>query len=117
MSLLAYILTVFVALLHFGFMFLEMFFWNKPTGRKIFGLSKDFAEKSKSLAMNQGLYNGFLATGLVWGLVLGSAGIPITIYFLCCVIIAGIFGAVTVNKNIIYIQALPALAALITVFI
>lgn len=94
-----------------------MFLWTKPFGRSIFGLDKDFAEKSKTLAMNQGLYNGFLASGLVWGLFLGEPGTPIILFFLFCIIAAGIFGAVTVKKNIIYIQALPAALALVSVLV
>jgi putative membrane protein len=113
MNTLSTILISFVALLHYGFMFLEMFFWDKPLGRKIFGLREEFARESRSLAMNQGLYNGFLATGLIWGLLSGPAGIPIIIFFLVCIIIAGVFGAITVKRSILYIQSLPALIALL----
>lgn len=101
-----------VAVLHLYFLALEMFFWKKPLGRKVFGLTREFAEASASLAANQGLYNGFLAAGLVWGLSLGDAGASIKIFFLGCVIIAGVFGAVTVNRRILWVQALPGVIAL-----
>jgi len=101
-----------VALLHLWFLALEMFFWTKPLGLRTFGLKPDFAAASKSLAANQGLYNGFLAAGLVWGLVLGSAGNPIKIFFLGCVIVAGVFGALTASRKILWVQALPGAVAL-----
>ena len=103
------LITGIVALLHLGFLALEMFLWDKPTGRSVFHTSAEFAAQSKALAANQGLYNGFLAAGLIWGLF---AGDPVKIFFLCCVIVAGIFGAFTVSKRIFYIQALPALIGL-----
>jgi len=103
-----------VAALHLYFLVLEMFLWNKPYGRKTFGLTPEFAAASASLAANQGLYNGFLAAGLIWGLLLGGyAGFHVKLFFLSCVIIAGIYGAITVNKRILFIQAIPALIALI----
>ncbi|HEV7505395.1 MAG TPA: DUF1304 domain-containing protein [Thermoanaerobaculia bacterium] len=103
-----------VAALHLYFLVLEMFLWNKPYGRKTFGLTPEFAAASASLAANQGLYNGFLAAGLIWGLLLGGyGGFHVKLFFLACVIIAGIYGAVTVNKKILSIQAIPALIALI----
>ena len=108
--------TVLVILLHIYFLVLEMFLWNKPLGRKSFGLTQEFATQSKAMAANQGLYNGFLAAGLIWGLSLGivsESGHPIVIFFLACVIVAGIFGGFTVSKKIIVIQALPALIALV----
>ena len=108
----ANILIALVALLHIYFMVLEMFFWTKPFGRRAFGLSAEFAEASKRLAANQGLYNGFLAAGLVWGLLLGDAGTPIKVFFLGCVILAGIFGALTVSRKILWVQAVPAAVAL-----
>lgn len=114
MKIVSDILVVVTALLHFYFLYLEMFQWDKPRGRKSFGLTEDFARQSKSLAMNQGLYNGFLAAGLLWGLF---AGDPVKIFFLSCVIIAGIFGAFTVSRRIFYIQALPAILALLTVLV
>jgi putative membrane protein len=113
MSLIAIVLTAFVALLHLGFMALEMFFWTKPLGRKVFRLEPQFALESAKLAMNQGLYNGFLAAGLVWGLLIGARGVcP---FFLGCVVIAGIFGAATVKRSILYVQALPAILAAVAV--
>ena len=115
MLLLANLLVGLVALLHIGFLALEMFFWDHPVGRKRFGLTPAFAKESKTLAANQGLYNGFLAAGLIWGLVLDST--PIKIFFLICVLIAGIFGGFTARRTILYIQALPALLALIAVYL
>ena len=101
-----------VALLHLYFLALEMFFWDKPLGRRVFGLTPEFAKESKALAANQGLYNGFLAAGLVWGLSLGSAGNAVKIFFLGCVIVAGIFGALTASRKILWVQALPGAVAL-----
>ena len=102
-----------VAVLHLYFLVLEMFFWTKPLGRRVFGLKPDFAAASASLAANQGLYNGFLAAGLVWGLILGPAGLPVRVFFLACVIVAGVFGAFTVNRRILWVQAVPGLLALV----
>ena len=114
MNLVAQILIGIVALLHLYFLTLEMFLWDKPLGRKVFKLTPEFAAQSKALAANQGLYNGFLAAGLVWGLIEGGHwGFHIELFFLACVIIAGIYGGATVNKRIFFFQALPALAALI----
>jgi putative membrane protein len=101
-----------VALLHAYFLALEMFFWDKPLGRRVFGLTPEFAAASKALAANQGLYNGFLAAGLVWGLTLGAGGVPVTIFFLGCVIVAGVFGALTANRKILWVQAMPGALAL-----
>lgn len=98
-----------VALLHLGFLCLEMFLWDKPAGRRVFRMAEDVAHQSRTLAANQGLYNGFLAAGLIWGFFAGDA---VKTFFLVCVIIAGIFGAFTVSRRILYIQALPALLAL-----
>ena len=109
----ANILTGLVALLHVYFMYLEMVVWDKPLGLKTFRLTQEFASASKALAMNQGLYNGFLVAGLVWGLWLGDGGFAVKVFFLGCVIIAGLFGAITVGKKILYVQALPALLALL----
>lgn len=107
-----------VAALHLYFLVLEMFFWTKPLGRRVFGLTPEFAQASKTLAANQGLYNGFLASGLIWGLVWGHhPGFHIKIFFLTCVIVAGIFGAVTVNRKILWVQALPGLIALVLLHI
>jgi putative membrane protein len=101
-----------VALLHIYFLVLEMFLWDKPRGRRIFGLTPEFAAATKSLAANQGLYNGFLAAGLIWGLALGADGHAIKIFFLACVIVAGVFGAVTASRKILWVQALPGAVAL-----
>ena len=109
----AYALTALVALLHFYFLVLEMFLWTKPMGRRVFRTTEDFALASRTLAANQGLYNGFLAAGLVWGLLLGANGASIRLFFLSCVFIAGIFGAITVNRRILYVQALPAALAIV----
>jgi len=102
-----------VALLHTYFLILEMFLWDKPTGRRVFGLTAELATATKTLAANQGLYNGFLVAGLVWGLVRGAEGRDIKLFFLACVIVAGIFGAATASKRILFVQALPALIALV----
>jgi len=108
----ASILIGLVALLHAYFMYLEMVAWDTPAGRKAFGTTPEFSAASKALAMNQGLYNGFLVAGLVWGLWLGDAGFAVKAFFLACVIVAGLFGAATVNMKILYIQAVPAVLAL-----
>jgi putative membrane protein len=94
------------------FMVLEMFLWNTATGQKIFGLSKDFAGQSATLAANQGLYNGFLAAGLLWGLV-STGGFDALIFFLSCIIIAGLYGAITASTMILFLQALPAAVAML----
>jgi putative membrane protein len=101
-----------VALQHVGFLVLEMFLWDRPFGRRTFGLSVEFAKASKALAANQGLYNGFLAAGLAWGLALGEDGHAIKVFFLACVIVAGAFGALTVSPRILGVQAAPAALAL-----
>ena len=108
----ANIAVALVALLHLYFLVLEMFYWDKPLGRRAFGLTPEFAAASKNLAANQGLYNGFLAAGLVWGLWLGAAGTPIKVFFLGCVIVAGVFGALTASRKILWVQALPGAVAL-----
>ena len=109
----AIVATLLVALLHLWFLVLEMFLWTKPAGRRAFGTTPEFAEASRTLAANQGLYNGFLAAGLLWGLSLGGAGRAIVIFFLVCVAIAGIYGGLTASRKIIYVQALPALLGLL----
>jgi putative membrane protein len=106
-----------VAALHVYFMVLEMFLWNRPFGRRSFGLTPEFAAASKSLAANQGLYNGFLAAGIAWGLWLGDAGRGVTLFFLACVVVAGIFGAATVSRKILMVQALPGAIALALVWL
>jgi putative membrane protein len=94
-----------------------MFFWSKPVGRRIFGLSPEFASESAVLAANQGLYNGFLAAGLVWGLVAGPSGFDLKIFFLLCVVVAGVFGALTASRSILWVQAVPAALALVLVLL
>lgn len=113
MRVVADLLVLFVALLHVLFLVLEMFLWTKPFGRRTFGLSRELAEATKGLAANQGLYNGFLAAGLIWGVLLGEVGFSIKLFFLVCVIVAGIFGAITAKRSILFIQALPAAIALV----
>lgn len=112
MSTASNVLVALVAALHGWFLVLEMFLWDKPKGLKTFGLTPEFATASKALAANQGLYNGFLAAGLVWGLWLGAEGAAIKMFFLGCVVIAGVFGAATASRKILFIQALPAAIAL-----
>ncbi len=104
-----------VAVLHGYFLVLEMFLWTKPYGRRVFGLTPEKAEMTKSLAANQGLYNGFLAAGLVWGLGAGADGYALKVFFLACVIVAGIFGAATASRKILWVQAVPAAIALAAV--
>lgn len=104
-----------IALVHVYILILEMFLWDKPAGLKAFGHTKEKAAESKVLAANQGLYNGFLAAGLFWGLYLGSAGTDIIIFFLSCVLVAGIYGGLTAKLKILYIQAVPAAIALVLV--
>jgi len=107
----AMLVTGLVALLHVYFLVLEMFLWTKPYGRRVFKLSEEKAQATKALAANQGLYNGFLAAGLAWGMWLGVEGYAIRLFFLGCVIIAGIFGGATVGRKILYVQAVPAAVA------
>ncbi len=111
------ILIAIITCLHIYFLILEMFLWDKPLGLKIFRQSLEKAQNSKPLAMNMGLYNGFLAAGLIWSLYLGSAGNSISIFFLSCVFIAGIFGGLTVGKKIFFIQGLPAALALVLILV
>lgn len=106
-------LTALVALAHLGFLILEMFLWRTPRGRAVFGTTPAFAEESAPLAANQGLYNGFLAAGLIWSLLAADpVGPGIRVFFLCCVIAAGLYGALTVSRRILLVQALPGAAAL-----
>ncbi|POZ62019.1 DUF1304 domain-containing protein [Chromobacterium alticapitis] len=104
----ANIVIALVALLHVYFLILEMFLWDKPLGMKTFRLTPERARDTRVLAANQGLYNGFLAAGLFWGLWLGAAGFQIKLFFLACVLAAGVFGALTVNRRILFVQGLPA---------
>ena len=114
---LANVAVALVAALHLGFLVLEMFLWTKPVGRRIFGLQPEFANASSSLAANQGLYNGFLAAGLVWGLLADVNRDGLLIFFLTCVIVAGIYGAITVSRSILAVQAAPAAVALALVLL
>jgi putative membrane protein len=115
MNLMANIVVAVVAVLHLGFLVLEMFYWNHPFGRRRFGMTPEYSQASASLAANQGLYNGFLAAGLIWGL--WTDQFPVKIFFLICVIIAGIFGGLTAKRSILYLQALPGLLALILLYL
>jgi len=117
MMILANIAVSAVALLHVYILVLEMFLWEKPFGRRVFGLTPEFAADSKVLAANQGLYNGFLAAGLFWGLALGPAGDYIKIFFLACVIVAGVYGAYTASRKILWFQGLPGFIALVLVML
>ena len=110
MNLIAQVLVALVALLHAYFLVLEMFLWTKPAGRRAFGTTPEQAEQSKVLAMNQGLYNGFLCAGLLWGLWAGL--FQVKVFFLACVIIAGVFGALTASRKILWVQALPGAVTL-----
>lgn len=109
----ASLLTGLVALIHVYIVILEMALWTTSRGRAAFGLTEEFARQTKVLAANQGLYNGFLVAGLVWSLWLGAGGFAIKLFFLACVLIAGLFGAATASRKILYVQALPAALALI----
>jgi len=112
MALVANIFVGLVAFLHLYFLVLEMFLWDKPLGLKVFRHTQEAATATKVLAANQGLYNGFLSAGLVWGLILGAGGHDVKIFFLGCVIVAGLYGAATASKTILFVQALPAAIAL-----
>ena len=115
MSILAIVLVVLVALLHLYFLVLEMFLWTRPMGLKVFRQSIEKAEQSKVLAANQGLYNGFLAAGLLYGVATGSR--EFCLFFLACVVVAGIYGAATVNRRIFFVQGLPAVLAIATLLL
>jgi len=115
MSALANVLTGLVALSHLGFLVLEMFFWDHPVGRRIFGMTPEVSASSAALAANQGLYNGFLAAGLVWALWSGRP--ELKIFFLGCVVVAGVFGGLTAKTSILFTQALPAAIALALVLL
>jgi putative membrane protein len=108
----ANIVIALVALLHAYFLVIEMFLWDKPYGMRTFKLTPEFAAASKGLAANQGLYNGFLVAGLAWGLSMGDSGIQVKVFFLACVIVAGLFGGATVNRKILFVQAIPGIIAL-----
>lgn len=115
MIVLANILIIFIAVLHIGFLALEMFFWDHPFGRRTFNMTPEYSKASKSLAANQGLYNGFLAAGLIWGIVTGEFAVKA--FFLICVIVAGVFGGLTAKRSILYMQALPGLIGLIVLYL
>jgi putative membrane protein len=104
-----------IAVLHLGFLVLEMFLWNHPYGRRMFKMTSEYSQASAALAANQGLYNGFLAAGLIWGLISGEFSIKL--FFLICVLIAGIFGGFTAKRSILYMQAFPALLGLILLYL
>jgi putative membrane protein len=113
----ATVLIALVALLHVYFLVLEMFLWDKPLGMKVFRNTQEFATASKVLAANQGLYNGFLAAGLFWGLSLSGPGLSVKVFFLLCVIVAGVYGAMSVSRKIFFVQALPAALALVALLL
>ena len=117
MSLVANVLVALVALLHVYFLVLEMFLWTRPVGQRVFGLPRDVMASSAALAANQGLYNGFIAAGLVWGLLAGAAGFAPKVFFLCCVVVAGVFGAATAKRSILWVQGLPGALALVLVLL
>ena len=108
MSIVSTLIVALVPLLHIWFLILEMFLWTKPLGLRTFRQTAESAQASKVLAANQGLYNGFLAAGLIWGLLLGAEGYAVKIFFLGCVVVAGIYGGMTVSRRVLLIQALPA---------
>jgi putative membrane protein len=116
-SLVANVVVALIAFLHVYILVLEMFLWDKPVGLRAFGQTQEAATASKVLAANQGLYNGFLAAGLFWGLSLGSSDIGVKVFFLSCVLIAGLYGAVTASRKILFVQAVPAVIGLILVFL
>ena len=112
MTTLANVVIALVAVIHVYILILEMFLWDKPAGLRAFGQTPEAAAVSRVLAANQGLYNGFLAAGLVWGLLLGSNGTAVKVFFLACVLVAGLYGAATASRKILFVQALPAAVGL-----
>lgn len=114
---LANLVVLLVALLHVYILVLEMFLWDKPQGLKAFKLTPEFAAQTKTLAANQGLYNGFLAAGLFWGLALGPGGFGVKLFFLLCVLVAGLYGAATASRRILFIQAVPAAIGLLLLYL
>jgi len=116
MALAANVVVALVAALHVYFLVLEMFLWDKPAGLRAFGQTLEAATASKVLAANQGLYNGFLAAGLAWGLMLGPDGFGVKVFFLACVLVAGLYGAATASRKILFVQALPAAIGLALLF-
>lgn len=117
MSLVASTLIALLALIHVYILVLEMFLWDTPKGRKAFNLTPEFAAATKVLAANQGLYNGFLAAGLFWGLWLGAEGFGVKVFFLACILVAGLYGAATATRKILFIQAVPAALGLLTLLL
>jgi putative membrane protein len=113
MRMISLLLVILVALIHTAFLVLEMFFWNHPVGREIFKMTPEVSASSAILAANQGLYNGFLVAGLLWGLVAGRRDVKV--FFLCCVIVAGVYGGLTAKMTILYTQAAPGVLALLAV--
>ncbi len=113
MRLLSHLMVLLVAVIHFWFMALEMLLWNHPVGQRIFEMTPEYSASSAVLAANQGLYNGFLAVGLLWGLFAGRR--ELKVFFLVCIVVAGVYGGVTAKVTILYVQALPALIALLLV--
>ena len=117
MTIVTAMIVLLVALLHVYFLVLEMFLWDKPAGLKVFGQSKEQASSTKVLAANQGLYNGFIAAGLLWGLIQGAQGYDFKVFFLTCVVVAGVYGAMTASRKILFVQAAPGLVGLLLVII
>ena len=117
MSTAANVVVALIGILHVYILVLEMFLWDKPKGLKAFGQTPAQAAATKVLAANQGLYNGFLAAGLFWGLSLGAGGTGVRVFFLGCVLVAGLYGAATANKRILFIQAIPAAIGLALVLL
>jgi putative membrane protein len=117
MSTIANVVVLLVALIHVYILVLEMFLWDKPKGMKAFNLTPEFAAQTKVLAANQGLYNGFLAAGLFWGVALGPAGFAVKVFFLLCVLVAGLYGAATASKRILFVQAAPATLGLVLLYL
>jgi putative membrane protein len=117
MNVASQVITAVVAALHGYFLVLEMFLWDTPRGWRTFGLTPEFAAASRVLAANQGLYNGFLAAGLGWGLALGANGLGVKVFFLACVVVAGLFGGLTSSHKILWVQALPSAVALALVLL
>lgn len=113
MSVIANIVVGLIAVLHVYILVLEMFLWDKPAGLRAFGQTLEVAKVSKVLAANQGLYNGFLAAGLFWGLALGENGTSVKVFFLLCVLVAGLYGAATASRKILFVQAIPAAIGLL----
>ena len=117
MSTAANVVVALIALVHVYILVLEMFLWDKPAGLRAFGQTQQAATASKVLAANQGLYNGFLAAGLFWGLTLGAAGTGVKVFFLGCVLVAGLYGAATASRKILFVQAVPAAIGLALVLL